>query len=31
VTVASGGATVPISPAVATASVTHVRIVITGP
>ncbi len=31
VTVASGGATVAISPAAATASVTHVRIAITGP
>jgi len=31
VTVASGGATVPISPAVATGSVTHVRLAIVGP
>lgn len=31
VTVSSGAATVPISPAVATASVTHVRLAVVGP
>ena len=31
VTVASGAATVPISPSVATGSVTHVRVVVVGP